>query len=77
MSASVRALQPPAVWVSISVELYYTFWSLSLYDIYVPIESCAPRPPETLLPQRPADAAQPLQPLRPDVAVPCHLANAV
>jgi len=41
LSASVRDLQPPAVWEAISVELYYTFWSLSLYDIYVPIESYA------------------------------------
>ena len=39
LSASVRALQPPPVWECIGVELYYTFWSLSLYDIHVPVES--------------------------------------
>jgi hypothetical protein len=36
MKALVRAHLPAEVWSSLSVELYLTFWSLSLYDIMVP-----------------------------------------
>jgi len=32
----VKSLLPESVWESLSPELYVTFWSLSLYDIYVP-----------------------------------------
>ena len=39
VAASVRAVLPAAVWDIIPVELYTTFWSLSLYDIHVPTES--------------------------------------
>lgn len=39
LADSVRALLPAAVWNIIPVELYTTFWSLSLYDIHVPTES--------------------------------------
>jgi Transcription factor/nuclear export subunit protein 2 len=39
VAASVRAVLPAAVWDIIPVELYTTFWSLSLYDIHVPIDS--------------------------------------
>jgi len=42
LAASVQALLPPPVWHAVSVELYTTFWSLSLYDIHVPVESCVP-----------------------------------
>jgi THO complex subunit 2 len=36
MKALVEAHLPAEVWSAISVELYLTFWSLSLYDIMVP-----------------------------------------
>lgn len=39
VAASLRAVQPKPVWEAIGLELYFTFWSLSLYDIYVPVES--------------------------------------
>lgn len=36
MKALVTAHLPAEVWTALSVELYMTFWSLSLYDIMVP-----------------------------------------
>lgn len=33
---SSRLLRPEKVWEDISHRLYSTFWSLSLYDLYVP-----------------------------------------
>lgn len=39
VAASLRAVQPAPVWEAIGLELYFTFWSLSLYDIHVPVES--------------------------------------
>ena len=32
----VRLLHPARVWDDISVRLYTVFWSLSVYDLYVP-----------------------------------------
>lgn len=36
-----RSLQPPHVWNLITPELYFVFWSLSLYDLEVPREAYA------------------------------------
>lgn len=33
---SARLLHPSKIWEDISHRLYATFWSLSLYDLYVP-----------------------------------------
>lgn len=33
---AARSLHPPKVWEEFSSRLYTTFWSLSLYDLYVP-----------------------------------------
>jgi hypothetical protein len=39
VAASVQAVLPAAMWDIIPVELYTTFWSMSLYDVHVPTES--------------------------------------
>ncbi|XP_055591572.1 THO complex subunit 2 isoform X2 [Uranotaenia lowii] len=36
---SVRPLHPPKIWEDISPQFLVTFWSLSMYDLQVPIES--------------------------------------
>ncbi|XP_048589854.1 THO complex subunit 2 isoform X3 [Nematostella vectensis] len=35
---SARMLQTPKVWNNISPQLYVTFWSLSMYDVHVPVD---------------------------------------
>ncbi|XP_066999560.2 THO complex subunit 2 isoform X2 [Anabrus simplex] len=37
--ASVRPLHPPKVWEDISPQFLVTFWSLTMYDLFVPTES--------------------------------------
>ena len=40
MESVVEAAKPlhsPKVWEDMSCKLYTTFWSLSLYDLYVPV----------------------------------------
>lgn len=39
VAQSVRPLHPLKVWEDISPQFLVTFWSLSMYDLYVPIES--------------------------------------
>ena len=34
---AAKPLHPPKVWEDMSCKLYTTFWSLSLYDLYVPV----------------------------------------
>jgi THO complex subunit 2 len=34
--ASVRPLHPPKVWEDISPQFLVTFWSLTMYDLFVP-----------------------------------------
>jgi len=34
---AAKPLHPPKVWEDMSCRLYATFWSLSLYDLYVPV----------------------------------------
>ncbi|KAG8229795.1 hypothetical protein J437_LFUL005876 [Ladona fulva] len=36
---SIRPLHPPKVWEDISPQFLVTFWSLTMYDLYVPTES--------------------------------------
>lgn len=36
---SVRPLHPAKVWEDISPQFLVTFWSLSMYDLQVPVES--------------------------------------
>ncbi|CAH3196125.1 unnamed protein product, partial [Porites evermanni] len=35
---SARTIMAPKIWNSISPQLYVTFWALSMYDLYVPLE---------------------------------------
>lgn len=37
--ASVRPLHPPKVWEDISPQFLVTFWSLTMYDLFVPNDS--------------------------------------
>jgi len=37
--ASVRPLHPPKVWEDISPQFLVTFWSLTMYDLFVPSDS--------------------------------------
>ncbi|XP_047355707.1 THO complex subunit 2 isoform X2 [Vespa velutina] len=39
VAQSVRPLHPLKVWEDISPQFLVTFWSLSMYDLYVPVES--------------------------------------
>lgn len=39
VAQSVRPLHPWKVWEDISPQFLVTFWSLSMYDLYVPVES--------------------------------------
>lgn len=39
VALSVRPLHPLKVWEDISPQFLVTFWSLSMYDLYVPVES--------------------------------------
>lgn len=39
VAQSVRPLHPSKVWEDISPQFLVTFWSLSMYDLYVPVES--------------------------------------
>ena len=39
MLREVTALKPALLWQSLSPELYITFWSLSIQDIYCPTDS--------------------------------------
>lgn len=39
IAESVRPLHPAKVWEDISPQFLVTFWSLSMYDLEVPIES--------------------------------------
>lgn len=36
---SVRPLHPPKIWEDISPQFLVTFWSLSMYDLRVPVDS--------------------------------------
>ena len=36
LAETARLLHPARVWEDVSVRLYTTFWSLSLYDLYTP-----------------------------------------
>ncbi|XP_046395429.1 THO complex subunit 2 isoform X2 [Ischnura elegans] len=36
---SIRPLHPPKVWEDISPQFLVTFWSLTMYDLHVPVES--------------------------------------
>lgn len=36
---SVRLLHPPKVWEDISPQFLVTFWSLSMYDLQVPVDA--------------------------------------
>jgi THO complex subunit 2 len=36
--SSVMVLHPAKVWDDISPQLYVTFWTLSLYDLHVPVD---------------------------------------
>ena len=51
LSATVSRLLPSEAWQAISVDLYLSFWTLSLQDIHCPTDSCAalPLPPHHLL----------------------------
>jgi THO complex subunit 2 len=33
-----QSMLPAKAWQAFSPEMYLTFWSLSLYDLYVPVE---------------------------------------
>lgn len=39
VAESVKPLHPPKVWEDISPQFLVTFWSLSMYDLSVPVES--------------------------------------
>lgn len=39
VAQSVRPLHPLKVWEDISPQFLVTFWSLSMYDLFVPAES--------------------------------------
>lgn len=39
VAQSVRPLHSPKVWEDISPQFLVTFWSLSMYDLYVPVDS--------------------------------------
>jgi THO complex subunit 2 len=39
VAQSVRPLHPLKVWEDISPQFLVTFWSLSMYDLYVPVDS--------------------------------------
>lgn len=39
IAQSVRPLHPLKVWEDISPQFLVTFWSLSMYDLYIPVES--------------------------------------
>lgn len=39
VAQSVRPLHPIKVWEDISPQFLVTFWSLSMYDLHVPLES--------------------------------------
>ena len=39
VALSVRPLHPLKVWEDISPQFLVTFWSLQMYDLYVPAES--------------------------------------
>lgn len=41
VALSVRPLHPLKVWEDISPQFLVTFWSLSMFDLYVPTESYA------------------------------------
>lgn len=38
LTEAVRLLHPARVWDDISIRLYTAFWSLALYDLYVPVK---------------------------------------
>ena len=42
LSATVSKLLPPEAWQAFSVDLYLSFWTLSLQDIHCPTDSCGP-----------------------------------
>lgn len=39
VAASVRPLHPPKVWEDISPQFLVTFWSLTMYDLFIPTEA--------------------------------------
>lgn len=39
VTESVRSLHTPKVWEDISPQFLVTFWSLSMYDLVVPVDS--------------------------------------
>lgn len=42
LHAAVRSILPSATWKALTPEFYLTFWTLSYYDIHVPLDRHAP-----------------------------------